>query len=500
MALLACSLSAKAYVEPTKTIPELAHANSQSFYSIEVKSGENTLFTYTDAENLKPYNWLQETEKFNVRPGEELTMFIRSGIWSWDIQIGFDWDGDGHFEGIQRAFSQPGVQITESTSSWGVEPFKDKDWRLNQQTLLGHRGVIYHTFTVKVPDDAAIGTTRMRVLCDGDGYNNGSAPALNMEAPVGYAGSMHDFGIIVANQETVALPSQNVKSGTYNSDQTITLTCPTEGASIYYTLDGTEPSATNGTLYTEPIVLSCPEGENKTYTLKFIAVKDGMLASNVVVATYTIQKSWSQPGCTYHATEERYITSATTTGADINLDYSQNSKPQAVYINTNAEMTVKQGSKFTLQVKSTEDMKWCHAIVFVDWNENYSFDDTGEQLFKIGFEKMGFANVCDFSKEITVPTDAVIGKTRMRIQFTDAWHKKDEPGHTHSGDDAIDKGGVYDFVVNILDINTGISNLNAEQAKSNADVYNVMGVKVGNSLENLPTGLYIQNGKKVVVR
>ncbi len=60
----------------------------------------------------------------------------------------------------------------------------------------------------------------------------------------------------------------------------VKLTCETEDASVYYTTDGTEPSAKNGTLYEDAITL------NQTTTIKAIAVKDGMEASDVVSATY----------------------------------------------------------------------------------------------------------------------------------------------------------------------------------------------------------------------
>lgn len=42
----------------------------------------------------------------------------------------------------------------------------------------------------------------------------------------------------------------------YTEKQYLELSCSDEGAEIYYTLDETEPSRTNGTLYTEPIELS----------------------------------------------------------------------------------------------------------------------------------------------------------------------------------------------------------------------------------------------------
>lgn len=41
--------------------------------------------------------------------------------------------------------------------------------------------------------------------------------------------------------EYVETPSVNVETGTYMTAQTVTIDCPTDGATIYYTLDGTDP-------------------------------------------------------------------------------------------------------------------------------------------------------------------------------------------------------------------------------------------------------------------
>ena len=83
------------------------------------------------------------------------------------------------------------------------------------------------------------------------------------------------------------VPTFSVSAGTYYEPQTVELSCETEGATIYYTLDGSEPTA-ESTAYTttEPIVIS------KTTTLKAIAVKDGQ-SSNVVSATYTIPTTYA---------------------------------------------------------------------------------------------------------------------------------------------------------------------------------------------------------------
>ncbi|MBR4897779.1 MAG: chitobiase/beta-hexosaminidase C-terminal domain-containing protein [Prevotella sp.] len=78
---------------------------------------------------------------------------------------------------------------------------------------------------------------------------------------------------------TVAAPTFSVPEGTYTEAQTVTLACETEGAAIYYTLDGTDPTA-ESTLYEAPITIST------TTTVKAIAIKDDVLSA-VATATYT---------------------------------------------------------------------------------------------------------------------------------------------------------------------------------------------------------------------
>ncbi len=81
--------------------------------------------------------------------------------------------------------------------------------------------------------------------------------------------------------ETVATPTFSVEEGTYTEVQNVEINCTTDGATIYYTIDGTDPT-TSSTKYTSAIAIS------ETTTLKAIAVKDGMNDSQVASATYTI--------------------------------------------------------------------------------------------------------------------------------------------------------------------------------------------------------------------
>lgn len=74
-------------------------------------------------------------------------------------------------------------------------------------------------------------------------------------------------------------PTFSLAEGLYTSAQSVELTCKTEGASIYYTLDGSTPDK-SATLYSAAIPVS------KTTTIKAVAIKDD-IASSIVSATYT---------------------------------------------------------------------------------------------------------------------------------------------------------------------------------------------------------------------
>lgn len=90
------------------------------------------------------------------------------------------------------------------------------------------------------------------------------------------------------DNHTVEAPVADPEAGTYTENQTVTLKSATEGASIYYTTNGDQPSSTAGTRYTGPITVAGIEGQSVVTNMKAIAVKDGMQDSPVMTYTYTI--------------------------------------------------------------------------------------------------------------------------------------------------------------------------------------------------------------------
>lgn len=87
----------------------------------------------------------------------------------------------------------------------------------------------------------------------------------------------------------VQTPVISPDAGEYENQVSVSISCATTGASIYYTVDGTEPTA-GSTLYEGTITLT------ESCTLNAIAVKDGFTASEVATATFTITQSGGGEG------------------------------------------------------------------------------------------------------------------------------------------------------------------------------------------------------------
>ncbi len=110
--------------------------------------------------------------------------------------------------------------------------------------------------------------------------------AFVFDAGATISGAAYRFDDVVIELQNVEIkvvavedPAFSVPGGAYLSNQSVELTCVTDGASIYYTLDGSDPD-NSATPYSAAIPVS------KTTTIKAIAIK-GADQSNIVSATYT---------------------------------------------------------------------------------------------------------------------------------------------------------------------------------------------------------------------
>ncbi len=91
------------------------------------------------------------------------------------------------------------------------------------------------------------------------------------------------------NSKIPATPVASKDAGEYKGTQKVKLTTATKDADIYYTTDGTTPTA-KSTKYTKEISIS------KTSTLKAIAIKNGVVSKGVMSIEYTIKKVSSGGG------------------------------------------------------------------------------------------------------------------------------------------------------------------------------------------------------------
>ena len=112
-------------------------------------------------------------------------------------------------------------------------------------------------------------------------WNPATIEATEISGSYGVAGWSVVILKEVAEREQVKNPTFTPADETFSGSTEVTISCATTGAEIYYTLDGSVPSETNGTKFTSAINIT------STTTIKAIAVKDGAKPSEIVTKKYT---------------------------------------------------------------------------------------------------------------------------------------------------------------------------------------------------------------------
>ena len=151
-----------------------------------------------------------------------------------------------------------------------------------------------NTITYWISDDGT--TTNQLEVYKGKNLNNTNFTALSdveVGATVIVFGTLKKYNEIyefnsgnyltsyTAPQHAVEAPTFSPVAGTYAEAQTVTISCATEGADIYYTLDGSDPTM-GSTMYENPITVS------QTTTIKAVAYDGNDTPSNIATATYHI--------------------------------------------------------------------------------------------------------------------------------------------------------------------------------------------------------------------
>lgn len=132
-------------------------------------------------------------------------------------------------------------------------------------------------------------------------------------------------------KEIVQAPILNLTPGTYNAPQSNTITCATDGATIYYTTDGTEPTTSSNTIESGKSI-----SISQTTIIKAFACKDGMTNSNITTETYTFEvplPTFSKPEGTYETTIEVELICATADKIYYTLDGTDPNNNSYLYSN-----------------------------------------------------------------------------------------------------------------------------------------------------------------------
>ena len=160
---------------------------------------------------------------------------------------------------------------------------------------------------------------------------------------------------------SVATPSFNNGTGTYNNDVSVTISCATAGATIHYRTDGTVPTCSTGTTGTSVTISSTGT------VLKAIACKDGSTDSEVATATYTL-KCATPTGLS----TDTYVGTQTVTLATI-------TEGANIYYTTNGSTPTSSSTLYTtpFSVSSTTTIK---AIAI---KSNYANSDVASATYTI---------------------------------------------------------------------------------------------------------------------
>lgn len=112
----------------------------------------------------------------------------------------------------------------------------------------------------------------------------------------------------------VAAPTFGVEAGTYNEAKSVEISCTTEGATIYYTTNGENPT-TSSSVYSSPISVDVSK------TIKAIAVKDEV-SSAIAEAAYELKVATPTITPNGAAFEESQTVTLACTNSDVTIKYT----------------------------------------------------------------------------------------------------------------------------------------------------------------------------------
>jgi hypothetical protein len=300
----------------------------------------------------------------------------------------------------------PDTDVASTTVYWRVwidwNADNDFDDSGEQVVSVSGNSQTATTEIIAIPTSATIGVTRMRVAL--------SPTAFSTTCQTGGSLDVEDYSVNILPQPCSVPSGLNVDDTGY---AVVELSWqPVTGATAYQTrrrLSGTS-TWQDGSWFTGTSVLWGNSEPCSTYEFQVRADCNGAF-SDYSNSTFGITEGCGDPYCySYGLSWDHWIESV-----DM-ADMSQASGNGYGYANyTSITANVEKGETYVITLGDDSDVASTTVYwqVWIDWNADNDFDDSGEQVVSLSA-----TSVNQSTQNIVVPTNAVLGPTRMRVSLS----------------------------------------------------------------------------------
>jgi hypothetical protein len=330
--------SGTSIITVTGSSSSLAHSSSTSLVVQPIGGGTTLLLGTNTVSPVSDNNAAGQAEAFKVVAAtsgsvSSLTAYVGASNQATGLTIGLYADASNH----------PGALLTQGS----VTSLTSSTW-----------------FTVSVPSvSVASGTSYwIAILGTGgtltfrDGNQSGCNSETSSQSTMSSLPASWSTGTVWPNScplsayasgnpttPQVATPTFNPAPGTYTTTQSVAISDATSGAAIYYTTDGTTPTAAS-THYVSAISVSSSE------TIKAIAVESGFTNSPVATGAYTIAPPAATP--TFNPVAGTYSTAQS-------VAISDSSPSPTIYYTTDGSTPTTSSTKYSsaITISSTTTLK-----------------------------------------------------------------------------------------------------------------------------------------------
>lgn len=184
---------------------------------------------------------------------------------------------------------------------------------------------------------------------------------------------------------------------------------------------------------------------------------------NVILQAPKGPVEYITPGGNMHSRGQTYLESVKTTGAKKDIEKTYTSTPSSVYQFIDSQVEAEPETTFTLNLVAHEagaasstvvyqDLRYCRAYIFTDWDADGVFEDEG--VYGVSSPSAGsnpnhilanYNTVMKINHQITVPENAYIGSSRIRVIYHNAWQSAPSPDTQ-----GIMEGMAYDIPVKVV--------------------------------------------------